>query len=197
VHDTDEQPEICKNYNPYSCWYRASMTSMVTPDFMFVDRSRLEFLSAHVTFADNRDISGIPDWDQLLVSMAGIADDEPWEDAAPPTDAAYQQWRALVHMEQPHETPPSEPESTLAYTDNASPCDACSAPCCETLTFPQGLPGTRSSVDFYRFCLGFPGVELLVTDLGWSIAIKSRCRHLKDSRCSIFGQPERPLFCRY
>src|SRR5262249_42050209 len=46
-----------------------------------------------------------------------------------------------------------------------------------------------------RYMLGFPGIELGIADGAWSIVIKTRCRHLKDRRCSLYGAPERPALC--
>jgi hypothetical protein len=54
-----------------------------------------------------------------------------------------------------------------------------------------------SSLDYYRFVLGFPGVELAIADDVWSIVVKTRCRHLEGNRCAVYGRPERPLICNY
>ncbi|TNM39712.1 hypothetical protein FHP29_12665 [Nocardioides albidus] len=195
VHETAQQPQICRNYNPFQCWYRRSMTASVTDDFMFIDRSRLEFIAEHVRFDDQRAIVAIPDWDDLLVAFAGLSDDEPWdEQAAIPDDGARTQWQRQVL--DPDGVVPAH-RRLLAFADDAEPCGSCSAPCCETVEFPQGHPTSRSSLDFFQFCLGFPGVELLISDAGWTLAVKTRCRHLADGRCSVYGDPQRPLLCRY
>ena len=34
-------------------------------------------------------------------------------------------------------------------------------------------------------------------DREWRLAISTRCRHLQDGKCGIFGAPERPLRCQY
>jgi hypothetical protein len=63
--------------------------------------------------------------------------------------------------------------------------------------FPRDVPRRTSDVDYLRFLLGFPGLELGISDKGWFVVVKSTCRHLVDNRCSIYGQPERPLRCGY
>ncbi|WP_182377081.1 hypothetical protein [Nocardioides sp. WS12] len=195
VHATDKQPNICQNYSPYQCWYKRSMTKSVTEDFVFVDRARLDFITERVQFDEARNVIGIPDWDELVNALASVSDEVPWDEATPvPSDHAYERWQAeVVGAEDP--TPAHR--RLLPFADNPSPCSTCSAPCCETLEFAQGFPTTKSSLDFFQFCLGFPGVELSVSDAGWSLAIKTTCRHLTDGRCGVYGQPERPLFCRY
>jgi hypothetical protein len=194
VHDTDLQPEICRNYNPYHCWYKKSLTASTTEDFVLLDRARLEFLTAHVTFDDLRNVVGMPDWDELVVALDGISDDDPWATSEVPiADPVYDEWERVVFGG----SVPAANAAPLDFAADNDPCGGCSAPCCETLVFPQGLPATKSAIDFYRFCLGFPGVELSISDAGWSLVVKTRCRHLVAGRCSIFGQPERPLFCRY
>lgn len=195
VHDTVDQPQICRNYSPYQCWYKRSMTSSVSPDFVFVDRTRLEFITEHVQFGEDRVVAAIPDWDDLLTALAGVNDDAPWDETRPaPEDEAQAQWQRDVLAAEPEPPPHRKP---LPFADNPEPCANCSAPCCQTLEFPQGFPTTRSSLDFFRFCLGFPGVELVIADSGWTLAIRTRCRHLTDGRCGVYGKPERPLFCRY
>ena len=99
----------------------------------------------------------------------------------------------------------SAPEATVpdptsfGYGDTAlkNPCAGCDAQCCRTLVFPHGLPATASNLDYLRFSLGFPGVELGVSDETWTIALRTTCRHLREDQCSIYGQPERPLICSY
>ena len=78
-----------------------------------------------------------------------------------------------------------------------SPCDGCAAHCCTTVTFPLAVPRSVSSLDFVRFSLGFPGVEVGVGDDTWNLTIKTRCEHLRDGRCGVYGKPERPLRCSY
>lgn len=217
VHNTPEQPQICVSYNPYTCWYKRSLTSMVGEEFVLVDRARLDHLKRRTRFDELRNVVEMPTWAEIGEVFADLSDTDAaaWtEDVLP--DPGYDAWRALVlgqsspagdHAASTDSTDPAQgqqvdpaPPQDLhahAYAELRNPCDGCSAPCCETLTFAQGRPLTISSLDFFRFCLGFPGVELYVTDDVWWLAIKSRCRHLENGRCRLYGRPERPLQCKY
>lgn len=196
VHNTPEQPQICQNYNPYSCWYRKALTSSTTEDFVLLDRSRLSWLTDHTVFDEMRNVVAMPHWDDMRAAIDELGD-EPGTPAEPPlADPAYDAWAALVASGEPLDAAGEAPEK-LTYTDNQDPCTGCSAPCCSTLEFAQGMPILRSTIDYYRFCLGFPGVELSITDTGWNLVIKTTCRHLDNGQCSVYGQPERPLECRY
>lgn len=203
VHDTDRQPQICRSYNPYQCWYKRALTADVGGDFLLVDRSRLELLLGLVQVDDQRDIVGMPTWDELAAAFEGVSDPPVDDSAEPPlADPVFDGWVASSrssHGLAGRRLRVSETTGPLGFDDEslASPCTGCSAPCCETLSFPHGAPANRSSLDFLRFCLGFPGVELTLTDAGWWLTVKTRCRHLADGRCAIYGRPERPLQCRY
>jgi hypothetical protein len=109
------------------------------------------------------------------------------------TEPVHTRWRhgviageALVRDDRPR---------TFAELDQ--PCTGCAAYCCNTVSFPHRVPTNHANVDYLRFLLGFPGIELGVADSGWTIVVHTRCRHLVDNRCGIFGKPERPLACRY
>jgi hypothetical protein len=195
IHNTPEQPQICIHYNPYQCWYKRVLTKSVSEDFLRVDRSRLEYIVGLFTFDDAGAIVEAPDWATLVEGVAGLPPAPPERAADPPgEDEATRRWKELALLGangQSEETP------TYAYTDLANPCDGCQAYCCRTLAFPTDVPGTRSGLDFLRFALGFPGVELAVADGAWSLVVRTTCRHLEGNRCSIFGRPERPLLCKY
>lgn len=36
-----------------------------------------------------------------------------------------------------------------------------------------------------------------MADGQWSVIVRTTCRHLQDGRCSVYGQDERPLLCKY
>jgi hypothetical protein len=69
------------------------------------------------------------------------------------------------------------------------------------MRYPEGLASPcvtcRTALDFFRYSLGFPGVEIGFGDDGWSLIVESTCRHLLGNRCGLFGQPERPLPCQF
>lgn len=88
-------------------------------------------------------------------------------------------------------------EETSGFEAMRDPCSNCQAHCCKTLVFPTAGPATAASLDYLKFCLGFPGVELGIGDGAWSIVVRTSCRYLQDNRCSVYGKPERPLLCKY
>jgi hypothetical protein len=63
--------------------------------------------------------------------------------------------------------------------------------------FPAALPNTAAQLDYFRFCLGFPGVELGVDEDGWNLVVHTTCRHLEAGRCGLYGAPSRPILCSH
>jgi Fe-S-cluster containining protein len=188
VHGTDDQPSICQHYNPYQCWYRRVLTVDTHDDFVLVDRRRLGWMLDRVAFDEERRIVEVPHWDEIVEAFAllPVAEDDPERSATNVHDTA---WRAVLLSD----TPPSQ-EPPLP---DANPCGGCSAWCCTTLVFPTGTPTTASQIDYLRFALGFPGVELGVADGGWALVVRATCRHLEGGRCGVYGTDERPLLCSY
>lgn len=196
VHGTPGQPEICKNYNPYSCWYRRVFTVGQGDELVRLDRARLELLVQHIEFDESRRITSVPAWEALVAMMEGF-DDRPAEQGSDPTpgDPALEAWeRAVLGQD---ESAPEATDRPLSFGELTDPCDGCAAYCCTSLIFPQAVPSQIASLDYLRFCLGFPGVQLGVSDGGWSIIVRTTCRHLEGSRCAVFGKESRPLICRY
>jgi hypothetical protein len=196
IHGTDAQPHICRNYNPYSCWYKRSLTDSVSDEFLLVDRTRYEYLTGQVRFDELRQLSSVPSFEALSAAFVELSDPPVTAPEPPFADAAFEGWTSVV-LGRPTPEAAAPRRTALAFAEVEEPCQDCSAPCCDTLTFAQQLPTNAAAVDYLRFCLGFPGIEVAVTDAGWWLVVKSPCRHLRDGRCSIFGQPERPLQCRY
>jgi hypothetical protein len=193
VHGTAEQPSVCRHYNPYTCWYRPAMDPVVSPDFVFVDRGRLAALLPLVAFDARRTIESMPTWATMQELFAAMPVDVP-ASPAPAADDAMTGWEAEVRTGR---SPRALQVRAAADPQATSPCDGCSAHCCDTITFPLTTPTSMASLDYLRFGLGFPGVELGLSDSGWMLAVKTRCRHLVDGRCGVYGQPERPLTCSY
>jgi hypothetical protein len=195
VHDTPEQPRICVHYNPYSCWYKRSLPDG-GDDFVLVDRARFERLLPLVEFDQNRVIVSTPPFDALDELFGDLPlEPDPVTFEPPVDDGLRDEWQAIALGDKP-----AELEVVVrGYDDPAfeQPCEGCAAPCCSTLVFPFSGPTSASNLDFLRFCLGFPGVEAGVSDEGWSLVVKTTCRHFVGGRCSVFGQPERPLLCSY
>jgi hypothetical protein len=196
VHATAAQPRICVHYNPYSCWYKRSFNGQDSPDFVRLDRARFALLSEYITFNDDRSVLAVPAWEKILAMMA-THDDQPSPPPPEPslTDPMIETWGASVATGATTDDGPAVEPRVL--DDVGEPCDGCDAYCCSTLVFPQPSPVHLSNLDYFRFCLGFPGVELNVMDDAWALVVKTTCQHLEGGRCSVFGAPERPLICTY
>jgi hypothetical protein len=198
VHGTPEQPNICVHYNPYSCWYKRVLTQNVSEDFLRIDRSRLEFIAERLTFDEGRNIEDVPSWETMIGGFARLPVQPTSQFGEPPpgNDAATIAWEGQILGRPSAE---GAAPRTYAYDSEAlqHPCEGCQAYCCKTLLFPRDPPTRTTDLDYFRFLLGFPGLELGITDKSWFIVVKTTCRHLVDNRCSIYGKPERPLRCGF
>jgi Fe-S-cluster containining protein len=195
VHNQPEQPQICVHYNPYQCWYKRVLTTSVGSEFLRVDRRRLEYIISHFTFDETGAIVAGPDWATLVEGIAALPPAPPERAADPPgEDEPTRRWKELAVLS-PNGSALAEPN--YGYTDLTNPCETCQAYCCATLVFPTDVPVSRTNLDFQRFALGFPGVELGIADGVWSLVVRTTCRHLEGNRCSVYGRPERPLICKY
>ena len=182
VHEQPEQPHICRRYNPYRCWYKTALTRSSTPDYVRLDRARLQHLITGTGFDDQGNIIESPDWPKLVESLEHIFD--PAEEADPPSAAPVETRRASDLL-------------PLYTIDQVQPCNGCAAYCCKVLMFPIDRPVDASGLDYIQFCLGFPGIRVGISDALWAVLVDTKCRHLQQNRCALFGQPQRPLACRY
>lgn len=169
VHRTSEQPAICIHYNEYKCSYRDHMMSDLDPDVPLVDRGRMAWFASQVQFDDSGAIRRFPAGDEMLRAFASM----PLE-------------RNLVE-------PRTQPERLVATLQDS--CDGCAAYCCKTLVFERKVPADASKVDEFKYCLGFPSVEVGVMDDAWAVLVRTTCRHLDHDRCSVFGTDRRPARC--
>lgn len=194
LHDQPEQPSICVHYNPYSCFYKTAFAG-ARADSLLLDRPRLAALTELLGFDENRALVQAPDWDTLCAAVREIPYAEPPEATRLVEDEAV----ARIDPADPADGgPPAAPPPPLRTLEEASnPCTGCRAHCCKVLPFGISVPSTLTHFDYLRFCLGFPGVELGVADSGWTLLVHTRCRHLEDDRCGVYGRPERPFVCRY
>jgi hypothetical protein len=189
VHATERQPNICATYNPYSCWYRRAFTEP-GDGFVWFDRALLERMAERVVFDEFRTIVEVPAWDSLVA------------EAAPPPAPPDHRSPVLLTLGRTRRRSEAEAaegqQRPRSFDDLRTPCADCAAYCCTNLVFPKPRPATTADLDFWRFCLGFPGVEVGIGDEGWSLIVAASCRHLdNDHGCAVFGRPERPLRCVY
>ena len=186
VHGTPDQPHICSQYNAHTCWYRPALSESGDGRFLRIDAGRLQTIVDAVRFDDQRAIVAVPEWDELAAAFAGqpLAHDRDWDEPRAEEPASPGGGRSGA------DAPP------LRRRGAAVPCDGCMAWCCETLAFPLPEPTTTSGLDHLRFALGFPGVAVGVQGHEWSLLVSTRCRHLVNHRCGVYGMDERPLRCR-
>lgn len=189
VHDEDLQPSVCRNYSPYSCWYKAAMTDEA--DFLRVDRRRMDFIASRVTFDEFRTVISRPDWDEMREAFAELPPDPDFVGELADSDPVYDTWQTNAALGQ------VEPAQQYKYDELAKPCEDCAAYCCKFLVFPRPIPETVAQLDYLYFAISHPGLEVAVGDKTWGLIVRTECRHLNDGRCAIFGQPSRPLACRY
>jgi hypothetical protein len=195
VHGTSTQPSICTHYNDHSCGYRRRMTVDVDPVRPLVDRHRMAWYADQLSFDEARRVVATPDWDDVQEAFRSMPL-ERRQAPIPPPDPVIEEWRSLTLSRKSSQT---ELRGMHRYSDPAvsDPCQGCGAWCCKTLLFSRDRPTEISQLDFFRYCLGFPGVEVGVADDGWALIVRTTCRHLVDNRCSVFGLDERPLKCSY
>jgi hypothetical protein len=190
LHDSPEQPSICRHYNPYSCWYRKVLAGDVHEEFVLEDRARLAWITERLMFDDQRNLVATPEWADIVAAFAGM----PVEDVEhEPDPHVGNGWRPVELTAEPTVV------AARRWSDAVvnDPCTGCSAYCCSTLVFPAAVPNSAAQLDYLRFCLGFPGVELGVDEDSWNLVVHTSCRHFEGGRCGIYGEPSRPIRCSH
>lgn len=193
IHGTPLQPQICVHYSPFTCWYKRALTPSVSGEFLAIDRQRLELLLERLVFDENRNIVETPDWETMMALLAQVPL-APDFDSEPEPDPVFERWLEETAVGASLPLAPMR----RGYQDFLDQCRGCSAYCCKTLVFPHGRPTSRRNVDYLQFVLGFPGIEVGISDGEWQILVRTRCRHLTtENRCGVYDRPERPSLCRY
>ena len=194
VHSTPAQPDVCKRYSAYSCFYRRLFDSPGSMAYLRIDRGRLEAYAQMMVFNGHRDLVSYPDLETARAHLPPLA--KPAPPPPPPASTHLQQWQTSIRS-----GTPIPPLPTLSFSDFINRCSSCKAWCCTRVSFPQKTPENIGTLDYLRYCLGFPGVEVGVNWRGeWTLAVRTTCRHRQVTpegvgRCGIFGQPERPHAC--
>lgn len=195
VYRTPRQPNVCTTYDPYRCWYRGNLAGGGSPEYLRLNEVRLEHLRSRMVFGEDRRLVGAPPWETLAAELSALPYD--------PASRAAHPGATLVSETDGDEPAPADPIAAASasspplrtFRDLQQPCRGCSAHCCRSLLFPQAQPVNAAQLDQLRFYLGFPGVELALGEDGWTLVVHTTCRYLEENRCSLFGQPERPLYC--
>ena len=184
VHETPEQPQVCKRYDPYFCTYKKAFLSPDSEGSIRFDTQRLKAFASLCVFDGHRQIVEQPSMETLLATL-------------PPMD--------LTRVNQ---APPAEEKQIKGdtkrrkhFSDFQNACAQCPAWCCSALVFPTSAPSSVGSIDYYKFFLNFPGTALTLSNNDASLMVRAECQHLVRNeeghgRCGVFGKPERPQVCR-
>lgn len=183
IHDTGQQPGVCVHYNPYNCLYKKLDRTRFhfSKEMIWINRERMNALLSQLSFDEDRKISEIPELGKLYETMSRIPYQVPEKVAVSRKDTKNCAGEAVVKT----------------HLDFRNPCRDCDSYCCKSLMLPQPVPTTYSSLDFNRYALSYPGVELGISDDQWYIIASTKCRHLEGKRCAVYEKQERPLICRY
>ncbi|MGQ9683348.1 MAG: YkgJ family cysteine cluster protein, partial [Anaerolineae bacterium] len=190
VHGTELQPKTCSAYNEHDCWYQRA-TRDDAAGFLRFDRARFTRLLDVLTFDQDRNLATAPNWGEMVEMCRATPLACTWESVLASEGEMLPQTLPL------QQAAPSETRTLAEWLKD--PCTRCDAPCCRYLLFPLPIPRTFMQLDYVRFCLGFPGIEVLATPAAWSLLLRADCTHLdaKSLRCTVFDRPERPLHCRH
>lgn len=194
VHSTPLQPATCSSYPAHSCIYRTRMVDGIHPDAPLLDLGRMLWLAERMVFNEERFVVGRPDWDEVLAAFASMPLARQAA-AVPPPDPVLAEWRSIVlGTKDGAATVPAHHYRDATVSD---PCSGCAAYCCRTLVFGRPAPTDVAGLEWLRYCLGFPSVEIGISDDGWALVVHATCRHLDGGLCSLFGSDERPLRCTH
>jgi len=183
IHNKPQQPGVCVNYNPYNCYYKQLKKTRdnLCREMIWINRERMDFLMSEIVFDEDRLISEIPGTEKVLEAMSRIPYKLPDRVEAPEQEKTHTSNELVV-------------KSHLAFQN---PCLDCASYCCHNLLFPQEKPSDYSSLDFMRYTLSFPGIELAISDGQWYVIARTICLNCKGNRCAVYEKKERPLVCRY
>jgi hypothetical protein len=206
VHGTADQPNACVQYNPFSCHYRVLFSEDVDVDQLWVDHGRMQALLEGTEVDERRRRVVIPPFEELARTFETLPlETVPGPEVAPAGNGAGSAGMTIATARAVRTAGPGEAgggfegEGPLRFGTPAlaSPCDSCHAYCCTRVEFPLDPPSNTRLVDYLRYALGFPGVEVVLNGEEWALSIESTCRNLVGSRCGIYGRDERPVRCQF
>lgn len=195
VHNKPEQPLVCVNYSPYDCFFKPAMVDKekVKPGLIWMDARRWQELLPALAF-DSENRLQVPQWENLcnFIGKIEFTPAKAYQETEAVNDAPYANW--LMWQENQGGATANQSYGLDEYRNI---CKHCSSWCCTHLTVPIKTPSLFKDIDYIRYSLNFSGTQLVVSDQGWGLLVKSRCENLRDNQCSVYGKPERPKICRY
>ena len=179
LHGTEEKPRICRKYSAYNCLYKPIFFQDENANFIRFNRERFDIWLNHLIFNEDRLIIGQPDIKELLPLLP--------------------EYKMEAKLPLPRMGVRRRSERR-GYFEFQNSCTNCSAWCCKSLSFPFDGIQSRANLDYLWFVLGFPGVEVGISEQGWTIIVHTQCHNLEKNEkgfgCKLFGHPDRPLQCQ-
>lgn len=83
---------------------------------------------------------------------------------------------------------------------SANPCHKCEAPCCKMLLIPYPTPNTFMDLDYIKYMLGFPKINMILHKSGsWQVQVEQNCTHLnpENNLCELHNTPDKPKTCSF
>lgn len=185
IHGQQEQTNVCTHYSPYSCFYKLKLTADGEPtkDLIWIDRNRYNLLTSYLRFDELRNITNWNLTEQLIKKLKL---------------SAYQAPEIRRYKSDKLKIAGKAVGGSMSFSQQKSVCSGCQAYCCENMAFPVAPPRNYSELDYKKYCLLFPGIELGITNEQWTLIVKTRCQNLtEDAMCGIYGEKHRPLQCKY
>ena len=189
IHSTPAQPSICIQYQSHDCAYRQAFGELVNDEQPVVDRDQMRWFVEQLTFDEDRRVVGRPFWPDVVEGFRRLA--------KPRSPLRAEPTSGLLQIRPSRTAADLESAGPHRFSDPGvgQPCDSCPAYCCHNLVFPRRPPANARELDFLRYALGFPSIELKLSDDEWAVVVKTSCRHNVDGRCAVYGSDERPIRC--
>jgi len=185
IHGEKEQTNVCTHYSPYSCFYKLKLTAEGEPakDLVWIDKYRYQLLTSFLRFDEQRNITNWNLTEQLFKELKSS------NYSAPEVKQYISQKLAIQSL---------AAGGAISFAELKSSCNSCQAYCCTHLVFPISTPKNYRDLDYNKYSLLFPGIEIGITNQQWTLIVKTKCQHLTDdAQCGIYGEKHRPLQCKY
>lgn len=72
LHGKEEQPWICKRYNPHTCWYKRAFPGGAGLLLILYNRSRFTDLMNRLKFDEDGELETVPPWEELMRAAKAI-----------------------------------------------------------------------------------------------------------------------------